>query len=193
MDELANEETTADPSRWVDEYGDFLYRFAMSRLRSPEAAEEVVQETFFAALKALDQYAGRGAERAWLLGILKRKVVDVIRQRSRSKTVADDGDDLSEQLFDQKGSWRSDPRVFGPRPAAALESAEFWDAFRNCLETVPQRQADAFALRELDGKPGEEVCKDLEITPSNLWVLLYRARMRLANCMKVRWQEAGAG
>ena len=189
MDELAK--ATVDPSRWVDEYGDFLYRFAMSRLRGVEAAEEVVQETFVAALQSIDQYAGRGAERAWLLGILKRKIVDAIRQRSRVQTVADDGDDLAEQLFDQKGGWKSDPRVFGPRPGAALESAEFWDAFRACLETVPQRQADAFALRELDGKSGEEVCKDLGISPNNLWVLLYRARLRLSNCLKVRWQAAG--
>jgi RNA polymerase sigma-70 factor (ECF subfamily) len=158
-----------------------------------ESSEEVVQETFLAGLRNVDQYAGKGAERAWLLGILKRKIIDHIRQRSRislpDSTAA--GDDLSEMLFDKTGFWRSDPRIFGTDPSASLERQEFWRIFRGCLESLSQRQADAFTLRELDGKSSDEICKDLEISTSNLWVLLYRARMGLANCMKARWQAEG--
>jgi len=181
---------TLDPSRWVDDYGDYLYRYALSRLRGPEAAEEVVQETFFAALKGLDQFAGRGAERAWLLGILKRKIVDFVRQRNRSQPSADVAEDISAQLFDERGSWRDDPRVFGPQPSDAMERQEFWESFRQCLETIPLRQADVFTLRELEEQSSEEICKELAITPSNLWVLLHRARLRLLHCMKARWQGA---
>ena len=186
MDEVGGQ--AIDPERWVDEYGDYLYRYAMSRLRSPQAAEEVVQDTFYAALKSRQQYAGRGVERAWLLGILKHKIVDVIRGRSKLETGADATDDITVRLFDQRGNWREDPRVFGPQPGDALERQEFWDTFRLCLDTAPQRQADVFALRELEKKSSEEICKELQISPSNLWVLLHRARLHLANCMKSRWR-----
>ena len=178
---------------WVDQHGDFLFRYGLSRLRDVEASEEVVQDAFVAALNALDQYAGKGAERAWLLGILKRKIVDYIRQRNRamSGVGGDDPDDLTETLFDETGHWRDDPRVFGDRPSAKLERREFWKAIRSCLETLPQRQADVFTFREMDGKSSEDICKDLDISSSNLWVLLHRARLRLANCMKARWLVEG--
>lgn len=182
-----------NPAEWVDRHGDYLYRYALSRLRDAEASEEVVQETFVAGLKNVDQYAGAGAERAWLLGILKRKIVDHVRLRSRagSAQTADAPDDLSESLFDNRGFWKIDPRIFGSDPSAALERREFWTAFRKCLDALPERQADAFVLREIDEKSSEEICKDLDVSSSNLWVLLHRARLRLANCMKGRWQAEG--
>ncbi len=180
-----------DPAQWVAQYGDFLYRYALSRLRDVESAEEVVQETFLAGLRSVDQYAGKGAERAWLLGILKRKIVDHVRCRNRSGSMlrVDGADELSETLFDHKGNWRNDSRLFGPEPSTSLQRQEFWRTVRTCLETLPQRQADVFMLREMEGLGSEEICKELDISPSNLWVLLYRARLRLSQCMKSRWDE----
>ncbi len=192
MDELTDmaEKKSLEPSAWVDGHGDYLYRYALSRLRNGEAAEEVVQQTFLAGLQHADQFAGKGSERAWLLGILKRKIVDFIRQRNRTAALADDdASDLSEILFDRKGSWKSDARTAADPPLDSLERQEFWRILRGCLDTLPPRQADIFVLRELDGRDTEEICKDLEITASNLWVLLYRARLRLAHCMKSRWQQ----
>ena len=177
---------TLNPSKWVDEHGDFLYQFAVSRLRDTEAAEEVVQETFVAALRHQDQYAERGAERAWLLGILRRKIVDLIRQRNRHQTVETTEGDWTTTLFDRLGHWKNDPRLSQLRPERSLERAEFWGMLRQCLENLPFRQADAFVLREMEDKTTEEICKDLEVTSSNLWVLLYRARLGLAQCLKSR-------
>lgn len=178
--------STLDPATWVDRHGDMLYRYALARLRDPEAAEEVVQETFVAALHALDQYSGKGAEGAWLLGILKRKIVDQVRRRGRPDSAAggDADDDPSQALFDAKGNWRAEARVCPNRPDASLEREEFWAAFRKCLERLPRRQADVFALRELDELDTEEICKGLQITASNLWVLLHRARLHLTRCMQ---------
>ena len=190
MDQVAeSDRRDLDPAQWVNRYGDYLFQYALKRLRSTESAEEAVQETFVAGLRYRDQYAQRGEERAWLLGILKRKIVDVVRARARQKTfdVADDDHDISNVLFDHRGRWKGDPRICGCAPHQRLESQEFWEAFRSCLEGLPPRQADVFSLRELDAKSSEEVCKDLEITPSNLWVLLHRARLRLAHCLKSRW------
>lgn len=178
-----------DPGQWVDRYGDYLYRYALSRLGDAEAAEEVVQETLMAGLRSVGQYAGKGTERAWLLGILKRKIVDLLRRRSRTESLdAAEGDDPAEVLFDRRGRWQVDRRTFGPMPSDPMEQAEFWQVFRRCLEGLPRRQADVFSLRELDGKNSREICKDLDISASNLWVLLYRARLRLADCMRSRWQ-----
>ncbi len=178
--------TTVDPAQWLDRHGDTLYRFAMSRLRDAEASEEVVQETFVAALRARGQYSGKGSEGAWLLGICKRKVVDHVRRRSRPDAAAGGGlgPDPSEAMFDAKGNWQFDPRLIRGRPDGALEREEFWTAFRHCLQRLSQRQADAFTLRELDDLASDEICKELEISASNLWVLLHRARLGLTRCMK---------
>ena len=175
-----------DPAQWVARHGNLLYRYALSRLRDVESAEEVVQETFLAGLRSVDQYAAKGAERAWLLGILKRKIVDYVRFRNRTGSMlrSDGADDLSETLFDQKGNWRTDPRSFGPEPSTSLQRQEFWHTVHACLDTLPQRQADVFMLREMEGLGSEEICKELDSSPSNLWVLLYRARLRLSQCMK---------
>ena len=180
---------TLNPSEWVDRYGDSLYRYAFSRLRDAESAEEVVQETFVAALGARRQYAGTGSEAAWLMGILKRKIIDHLRARNRERSGEEESErDLSELLFDETGNWRADVRQSRQQPDFALQRDEFWQTTRECLSMLPQRQADAFALREMEGLSSEEICKELEISASNLWVLLYRARLQLSNCMRSRWQ-----
>ncbi len=187
-----NEPNTLDPSAWLDQYGDYLYRYALSRLRDAEAAEEVVQETFVAGLRAHDQFAGKGTEKAWLSTILRRKIVDFVRRRMRATpTDSESTDDVTEVLFDNQGKWRVDPRIFGAHPHAVLEKREFWDVFRKCLAGLPSRQADVFSLREMDDISSKQICKDLGITSSNLWVLLYRARLGLAKCMQHRWRESG--
>ncbi len=192
---MADVPTQLNPSLWVEQYGDYLYRYALYRLRDAGEAEEVVQETFVAALRAQDQYSGKGAERAWLLGILKRKIVDLVRQRAHLSHTGGNalGDDISEAVFDQKGRWREDPRLFGSDPSSWLERQEFWQIFRSCLASLPGRQADTFSLREIDGQSSEEICKELHITPSNLWVLLHRARLGLLRCMKSRWNQESSG
>ena len=191
MDDLTRQNSkTLNPDSWIDEYGDYLYRYAVSRLRDGDAAEEAVQETFVAALRHVEQYEAKGSERAWLLGILKRKIIDLIRTRNRTTSlVEEDANDPSEALFDRSGSWQKEIRSAGYAPLDSLEREEFWRILRGCLETLPARQADVFVLREMDDQSTEEICKELEITASNLWVILYRARLQLSNCMKSRWQQ----
>lgn len=179
-----------DPATWVEEHGDYLFRYAVSRLRDTDSAEEVVQETFVAGLRHAQQFAGKGTHRAWLLGILKRKIVDYVRQRSRASNLSatDDGVDPCDLLFDQTGSWRAEFK-HGGRPLDSLERQEFWEILRKCLTGLPTRQADVFTLREMEQLTTEEICKELEISASNLWVLLHRARTHLSICMKTRWQD----
>lgn len=186
----ASNNTAIDPSTWVDEHGDYLFRYAFSRLRDANAAEEVVQETFLAGIRFLDRYNGRGAERAWLLGILKRKLVDHVRMRARFARdgVSHDGSDPTSQLFDAQGSWKKGAFP-SELPERAMESKELWDIVRNCLDHLPTGQADVFVLSVMEDMDTDQICRELEITPSNLWVRLHRARLGLARCVGARWFE----
>lgn len=179
---------SVDPTVWVDQYGDCLYRFAVSRLRDGEAAEEVVQETFVSALRHADQYSGKGSERGWLMGILKRKIIDLIRVRNRAVSL--EGSDPSDALFDQSGRWRAEIRRADKHRLASLEREDFWRIFRQCMKGLSRQHADVFTLREIENQTTEEICRTLEITSSNLWVILYRARLKLSSCMKSQWEPS---
>ena len=171
------------PSLWPERHGDTLFRYAMSRLRDREAAEEVVQETFVAGLRASDQYSGEGVEGAWLMGILRRKVIDHVRKVRRALNEPDaDGQDISSRFYDQSGRWRS-KAISKAIPSNALESEEFYRQLNNCIEDLPPRQAMAFVLREMEQLSTEEICQNLDVEPSNLSVLLYRARAKLSDCL----------
>lgn len=186
--EVVSQVVLLDPSTWVDAHGDYLYRYALSRLRDTNAAEEVVQETFLAGIRFLDRYNGKGAERAWLLGILKRKLVDHVRMRARFDRdgLTSDGGDPTARMFDHNGNWRAGAFRF-EEPDKSLESRELWDVVRGCLDHMPAGQADAFVLSVMENMDSDQICQELEITPSNLWVRLHRARLALANCVGNRW------
>ncbi len=181
-----DKEGVPDPDVWVDRYGDQLYRYALIRLRDPSLAEEVVQDTFLSALKAIDQFQGRGDFGAWLMGICKRRVIDVLRARSRTTHIEADEDstDPAERLFDRTGKWRVDPGQWLTTPDREVERAEFWRMLDKCLQKLPPRHAALFTLRELDGLSTEELCNEFGITRSNLWVILHRARLALADCLR---------
>ena len=180
-----------DPSEWVDAYSDFLYRYAFSRLRDANAAEESLQETFLAGIRYQTQFRGSGSQRAWLLGILKRKIIDYVRSRTRLKQVAEDEDEsqLENRLFDESGFWREGARSWANESMRHVENAELMQVVRRCLTHVPDTQADVFVLSVMEGMSTEEICMELDITKSNLWVRLHRARLFLANCVGSHWHE----
>ncbi len=180
---------SSDPENWVDKYGDFLYRYALVQLRSPALAEDVVQETFLAALEKRQNFAGRSTERTWLVGILKHKVIDHFRRDSRSEVV-DDFDSLKShdgELFDHTGRWKTGPAAWTMDSSKILEQNEFLEVLKSCLSELPDRLAKAFLLRELEEMSTNEVCKVLSISATNLWVILHRARNQLQQCLGVSW------
>jgi RNA polymerase sigma-70 factor (TIGR02943 family) len=176
-----------EPDQWVDRYGDYLYRFALLRLRNTSEAEEAVQETFLAAIIRLDQFAGSGSQRAWLLGILRRKVLDAMRQRARHKnTVLRVNFDPTRLLFDETGKLKSGalPTI---APDVSLESQELWGKVRECLQQIAPAQADVFVLSVIEEMTPENICQELDISMSNFWVRLHRARLGLAKCVAAKW------
>ncbi len=173
-----------EPKEWLPRYGDVLYRYALSRLRRPEEAEEVVQETLLAALQSRAEFQGRAQPQTWLLGILKHKVIDRLRASARRGPNLD-ADSLDE-IFTNQGKWKKAPPVLTD-PADLAERKDFWEVVRNCVAKLPSGMAEAFTLRTLDDRDSEEVCRELAITPGNLWVLLHRARVRLVRCLQLHW------
>ena len=174
-----------DATKWVDSYGDALFAFALSRLRDRNLAEEAVQETFVSALKSVDQYRQTGSEGAWLMGILKRKVIDQFRAQSKQPASLEN-DSMVEALFDKRGNWSKSAKANGSMRLDAIEREEFKVVLQDCLKKLPPTQASTFWLREVQQDSAEEVCKVLGISTSNLWVLMHRARLALAECMKTR-------
>ena len=176
-----------EPVEWPGQYGDALYGYALDRLRRPDEAEEAVQETLLAALRAREEFQGRSHPLTWLMGILKRKVADRLREAARQESGAD-LDDL-DGWFDERGKWRKAPARWDD-PAAAAERSEFWAVLRRCLARLPARMAEAFILRALDDRAPDEVCRKLAISQGNLWVLLHRARLQLVRCLDIHWFDA---
>lgn len=173
-----------DPKRWLEDHSSDLFRFALTRLENPELAEELVQETFAAGIQAMEQYSGSGEPGAWLMGILRRKIIDHYRRKARRATRnIEDNEAIANHVYDSKGNWQSFPKMFGRRPSYQLENEEIWEAFHQCIEELPRKQAEAFELREIEDRTTAEVCRELGISQSNLWVMLHRARNRLANCL----------
>ncbi len=183
-----------NPESWVDQYGDFLYRFTLSRIKDPSIAEDLVQETFLAALKARKNFQGRSTAKTWLIAILKHKIVDHIRKQVREQTsdkveslyntAANDPADTS---FNDEGDWQIRPSKWIIDPMKLYEQKEFMDVLYHCLGELPERQAEAFMMREIDGFSTEEICKVLNISATNSWVMLYRARMWLRQCLENNW------
>ena len=184
----------SDPERWVEVYGDYLFKYAMARLRDPTHAEDAVQETFLAALKGGKAFAGLAAERSWLVGILKNKIFDHYRRACRETLFTDlefysdeeSGRFVAEGAF--KGAWIHDlgPKQW-PKPGESLDKEEFWQTYRDCSGKLPRNVAAVFNLREVDDLDSKRICRMLNISESNLWVMLHRARMALRRCLEINW------
>ena len=185
-----------DPSAWVDAHGQVMYRFALARVTKPEVAEELVQEALLAAWRARDSFQGQSQERTWLIGILRHKILDHLRSRSRGVEDAPSHSDWLEAFFDERGRWVRMPDPAAVRPDALLEKQEFWDVFHTCLDALSPRAREAFARRVLEQEETQRICKAMGITATNLWVILFRARTQMRQCLTLKWfnvadREAG--
>ena len=179
-----------DPSAWVDDHGDAMFRFAVLRVKDEHLAEDLVQDTFFSALKAVDSFKGNSSMRTWLIGILKRKVIDHFRKNVKEITEADltlwdESDDRD--YFDKTGHWKQSLKDWKESPEELVHNNEFLVTFQQCLAVLPESHRRVFTLRESDGMDGTEVCDVLSISPSNLYVMMHRARSGLRKCLDATW------
>ncbi|HZN23939.1 MAG TPA: sigma-70 family RNA polymerase sigma factor [Burkholderiales bacterium] len=167
-----------------------LLRFAMAQLRDESHAEDCVQETLSAAIQNAERYAGDSSVRTWLIGILKHKILDHFRKASRERIVSLSDEESSlddfDALFKQDGHYVALPAAWAD-PEQALTQREFFEVLESCMDRLPKNTALVFKMREIMGIEIEEICRELAITANNCWVLLYRARMSLRQCLEQRW------
>jgi RNA polymerase sigma-70 factor (ECF subfamily) len=169
---------------------DEMLRFTILQLRDATLAEDVVHEAIIAAL-APDKYSGRGNLKSWVFAILRNKIIDVIRQRSRHPTelFVEDSTDPNDQ-FKENGHWKKTqkPGDWGP-PEKILASEQFWLVFEVCLNELPENTARVFMMREHLGLELKEVCQQLDISDKNAWVIMHRARMQLRKCLEIHYMQ----
>lgn len=184
----------------LEQHREALYRYALLHLRAPDDAEDVVQETFLAALQGAGAFRGDSALRTWLIGILKRKIVDRVRRQLREPVVQppvdpETGEEdaaFMDRLFQPDGHWGTPPQTWAD-PQGCLENEAFWRVFEACVRELPGKGARVFLLREVAGLEAAEICKDVGISASNYWVIMHRARLRLRDCLDACWFQKASG
>ena len=181
--------TQLDATKWVNDYGDMLYRYAMARVNDSEIAKDLVQDTFLAAWRNYDNFKGEISEKNWLYAILKNKIIDHFRKASTRltdslPTVA--GDD---PYFDDSQHWTAAtaPKEWNDSSDAPVMKKEFYGVLLNCKSKLKKIQDTVFTLKYLDGLDSEEICKVLNLTTSNYWVLIHRAKLQLRACLEKNW------
>lgn len=194
MQSVTDKQQRLDPNKWLDSHGDYLYRYALMRVRDAAVAEDLLQETLLAAVGGQQSHAGRSSERTWLVGILKHKVIDHFRRVARNAQfqLSFEGDaeiDCFEQSGPWRGYWREEraPNRWAIDAGQGLESREFWEVLEQCLSQLPRQMSIAFTLREIDGLTSSEICEILNVSPNNLWVLLHRGRTKLRQLLEANW------
>ncbi len=181
------------PSDWLKHYGDYLFNFAVGQVRDVNVAEDLVQETFLAAIKAQDNFGGKSSERTWLVSILRHKIYDHLRRVCRERPVRHDplparGD---EEAWDQSVLWLHDVSAECVSPSRRMELNEFREALEMALGKLPPRLAQVFQMYEIEEQPNKHVCDKLNISESNLWVMLHRARKQLRRELTGWWHGTG--
>ena len=144
-----------------------------------DAAEDVAQATFLTFLNVVKRFEGRSHVRTFLFGILYKKVAEKRRQQARERRT-DSIDDVMESRFRPDGRWQTPPGPIDER----FHDGEVRQQIDRCLDGLSLNQRMAFVLRESEGLTTEEICKILDVSRTNLGVLLYRARNRLRECLE---------
>ena len=179
---------TLDPMKWIDNYSDYLFRYTILRVNSHEVSKDLVQETFFSGLKSAKNFEGKATERTWLISILKRKIIDHYRKTNSKKGQAEvrmnfynDGENEGDWIEERvPQSWDNDVEK-------KLENTELQQQIDLCTDKLPKKYAMVFRMKTIQEIDTEVICKELDITSSNFWVIIHRARMQLRKCLEDNW------
>jgi RNA polymerase sigma-70 factor (TIGR02943 family) len=183
-----------EPGCWVKLFGDYLFSYALLKVGNREAAEDLVQETFFSAVKSKDTFNGESSEKTWLVAILKNKIIDHYRKKDVLKNasgyLAETEEAFSEHFFDRaNGHWRSGsaPQLWAESADSGINTLEFNMVLQACIQKMPLRLAPVFLARFVDDEDAEEICKVHKISPSNYWVIIHRAKVLIRSCLETNW------
>lgn len=175
---------TTEVTRWVNEYADDLYQYTFQRVRDKPTAMDIVQEVFLSAWKNFESYRKDAAIKTWLLSILKNKIIDYYRSTVHSST-----GDSGWSYFDSQEHWteESAPVEWNAGQVHKMEQDEFFRILAQCKDKLQQLQKMVFAMKHIDDMKSDEICRLLNITASNYWVIMHRAKVQLRACLEVNW------
>jgi RNA polymerase sigma-70 factor (TIGR02943 family) len=181
----------ANPHQWVEMYADYLYAYTITRIGDEEQARDLVQETFLAALERVDRFEGKSSERTWLTAILKNKIIDVYRKKSRPSTTKNiEVFEEKTQFFDpEMNNWKKEhlPEPFGIEQDDPLQNKELKLVLRNCMQKLPPLWLSIFTMRHVDDESTKTICSELKISDANFWVIIHRAKVNLRACLQRNW------
>ncbi|QEC68052.1 sigma-70 family RNA polymerase sigma factor [Panacibacter ginsenosidivorans] len=177
-----------DATKWVNDYSDMLYRYALPRVNDSEIAKDLVQDTFLAAWRNYDNFKGEISEKNWLYAILKNKIIDHFRKASTRLTDSLPGMADDDPYFDEAAHWKQSmhPKEWDDSDSLVTKK-EFYEVLSNCKNKLKQIQDTVFTMKYLEGLDSEEICKVLNLTSSNYWVLIHRAKLQLRACLEKNW------
>lgn len=184
-----------DPTKWLDNHGDYLFHYAVSRVSGKEIAEDLVQETFLAALKNYSTFDGKSSIRTWLTSILRHKLMDYYRHiyTSDKKKIDFESGNIDDFIDNgiHKGRWRLEraPKDWSQWPDESLNESEFMMILNKCLDRLPDRIATVFRMSQLEEIETKFICKELKISTTNYWVIMHRARSGLRRCLEMLWLD----
>ncbi len=195
MVSMTTTSNSLDPHTWVKVYADELYNYAMYKTGDSKLAEDLVQETFLAGLKSLIHFQSKSSERTWLFNILKFKIADYYRKASTKFEVSNSdfttelSDAFLNDYFEPDGNWMKGavPNNWANSNHKAIENKELGIALNNCIEKLPQNQKHLILLKLVEEISTEKICKELNIAPTNYWVMIHRAKLQLRACLEKNW------
>lgn len=182
-----------DPSQWVSRYADELFRYALCKTGNTDLSEDLVQDTFLAALDAASGFRGQSSERTWLYAILKFRIAGHYRKASTSRELRMESEaeagDLSDTFFTSDGSWRPQcrPKNWLHGHGGDLENKELSQAIQHCIDNLSVPQKQLVVLKLIEEIEVSDICKELGISASNYWVIIHRAKLRLRACLEQNW------
>jgi RNA polymerase sigma-70 factor (TIGR02943 family) len=185
---MAEQKHTLNTNKWIDNYADYLYNYSISRVNNSDLAKDLVQETFFAGLKSAKNFLGKASERTWLVSILKRKIIDHYRKINSKKGQAEVRMSFYED-GENEGNWLEErvQQSWDNASEKKIENEELRNQLELCINKLPEKYAMVFRMKTVQEFETEEICKELGITSSNLWVIIHRARTQLRKCMEDNW------
>ncbi|SBS29610.1 ECF RNA polymerase sigma factor SigW [Marinomonas aquimarina] len=172
-----------------------MLKFAILQVRNETIAEDAVQEAMLSAYQNIERFNRQAALKTWVFAILKNKLIDILRKEKRytSANLLEEGagrndEALLEELFSEKGHWQKEQRPQKwDEPDHGIESQQFWRTFDVCLDALPAKYSRLFMMREFLELDTNEICDNEEVSVSNLNTTLFRARLRLRECLEDNW------
>ncbi len=175
---------------WVKCYADELYRWAFAKTGEEALSQDLVQDTFMAALEQLPCFKEDSSPKTWLFGILKNKIADFYKKQMRLQLVTFSQLEAQNDFFDERGNWAADQRrelSCWEEPAGKEEEEAFQKVLRQCMGNLPALWKSALQLKYLEQEKGEAIIKELDISASNYWQIIHRAKLQLRKCLNEKW------